>query len=93
MPQILVFILTSLISSVIARVLLGAGFTVITYKWVEEILDDLVTEAQNSINDFPEFALSIFKLWQLDICISMLLSTVQLIIFIKIAKIYLGKPS
>lgn len=89
--KLLALVLTSLISSLLARVLLGAGLTFITYDWVNEILSKLITQAQSSINSLPIFALSFVKLWDLDICLSMLLSTVQLIIFIKIARVVVGK--
>jgi len=84
-------VLTSLISSFLARMLLGAGLTFVTYGWVSEVLDGLIASAQQSINTLPEFALSFLKLWEVDICISMLLSTVELIIFIKVARVIVGK--
>lgn len=89
--KILSVLLVSLISSVIARVLLGAGLTFITYDWVSDVLDDLIEKAQSSFNQLPEFALSMAKLWELDICFSMLLSTVQVLIFVKVARLFIGK--
>lgn len=88
---LLAIILTSLISSIIARVLLGAGLTFITYTWVTDILDELIAMVQQSINTLPEFTLSFLKLWDVDVNIAMLLSTVQLIIFIKVARLMVGK--
>lgn len=88
---LLAIILTSLISSIIARVLLGAGLTFITYTWVTDILDELIVMVQQSINTLSEFTLSFLKLWDADVNISMLLSTVQLIIFIKVARLMVGK--
>lgn len=87
----LAMLLTALISSLLARVLLGAGLTFFTYSWVEDVLDDLISQAQRSMNQLPEFALSMIKLWELDVCFSMLLSTVQVLIFVKVAKIFIGK--
>lgn len=88
---LLAIILTSLISSIVARVLLGAGLTFITYTWVTDILDELIAMVQQSINTLPEFTLSFLKLWDVDVNIAMLLSTVQLIIFIKVARLMVGK--
>lgn len=93
MSKLLALVLTSLISSLIARVLMSAGLTFITYNWVTEILDELISQAQTSLNTLPLFALSFVKLWQLDVCLSMLLSCVQLIIFIKVARIWVGKTA
>ncbi|MFV5313562.1 DUF2523 family protein [Acinetobacter schindleri] len=91
--KVLALLLTTLISSIIARVLLGAGLTFITYEWVSDVLDDLISQAQRSMNQLPEFALSMAKLWELDLCFSMLLSTVQVIIFVKVARLFIGKTS
>jgi hypothetical protein len=89
--KLLALVLTSLISSIIARMLLGAGLTFITYDWVTDVLDDLISQAEKSMNQLPEFALSMAKLLELDICFSMLLSTVQVLIFVKVAKLFVGK--
>lgn len=91
MSKLLALVLTSLISSVIARILMGAGLTLVTYNWVKDILDELIIEAQNSLNNLPELALSFSKLLTLDLCLSMILSTIQLVIFIKCARIWVGK--
>ena len=91
--KVLALLLTTLISSIIARVLLGAGLTFITYEWVSDVLDDLISQAQRSMNQLPEFALSMAKLWELDLCFSMLLSSVQVIIFVKVARLFIGKTS
>lgn len=88
---LLAMVLTSLISSFLARVFLGAGLTFITYSWVSDVLDDLISKANSSLNTLPEFALSFAKLWEIDICISMMLSTIQLVIFINVARSLIGK--
>lgn len=91
MSKLLALVLTSLISSVIARVLMGAGLTFITYNWVTDILDQLIIQAQNSLNNLPEIALSFSKLLTIDVCLSMILSTIQLVLFIKCARLWGGK--
>lgn len=88
---LLAMVLTSLISSFLARVFLGAGLTFITYAWVSDVLDDLISKANSSLNTLPEFALSFAKLWEIDVCISMMLSTIQLVIFINVARSLVGK--
>ena len=84
-------VLTALISSLIARLLMGAGLSILTYKWVEELLDELIRKAQNSLNSIPEFTLALVKLTELDLCISMLIGTVKLLIMIKVARLSIGK--
>lgn len=88
---LLAMVLTSLIASLLARVLLGAGLTFFTYNWVNDVLNDLIAQAQTSINQLPAFALSILNLWGIDVCIAMMLSTVQILIFVKVARVFVGK--
>jgi hypothetical protein len=88
---LLATVLTSLISSLIARLLLGAGLTFITYEWVSDVLDTLITQSENSLRSLPNFALSFAKLWEIDECLSMIISTVELVIFINVARSMIGK--
>lgn len=88
---LLATVLTSLISSLIARLLLGAGLTFITYEWVSDVLDNLITQSENSLRSLPNFALSFAKLWEIDECLSMIISTVELVIFINVARSMIGK--
>lgn len=90
MPYVIGVLLTSIVSSLIARVLLGAGLTLITFPFVEEILDELIDKAQSSISQLPSFALSLLKLLEIDVCLSMILSTVQVLLFVKLAKTIVG---
>lgn len=88
---LLATVLTSLISSLIARLLLGAGLTFITYEWVSDVLDTLISQSENSLRSLPNFALSFAKLWEIDECLSMIISTVELVIFINVARSMIGK--
>lgn len=90
MPYVLGIILTSLISSVIARILLGAGLTLVTFPYISDLLDQLIQSAQSSLNYLPAFALSFLKLLQVDKCISIILSAVQVLIYVKLAKVIVG---
>ena len=90
MPYILGIILTSLISSLIARVLLGAGLTLVTFPFVSDLLDQLIQSAQTNLNYLPSFALSFLKLLEVDKCISIILSAVQVLIYVKLAKVIVG---
>lgn len=90
MPYVLGIILTSLISSLIARVLLGAGLTLVTFPFVSDLLDGLINSAQTNLNHLPAFALSFLKLLQVDKCLSIVLSAVQVLIYVKLAKVIVG---
>lgn len=88
---LLAMVLTSLISSFLARLFLGAGLTFITFSWVSEILDGLIEKVDDSLNNIPDFALAFAKLWTIDLCLSMILSTIQIIILINVARVIIGK--
>lgn len=90
MPYIIGIILTSIVSSLLARVLLGAGLTLITFPFVKDLLEELIDKAQSSINQLPAFSLSLLKLLEIDLCISMLISAVQVLLFVKLSKAIIG---
>lgn len=90
---LLALVLTSLVSSLLARVLLGAGLTVITHEWVSDVFDQAVNDMERSLNSLPDFSLSLLKLLEVDVCISMILSTVQMVLLIKSARFIIGKVS
>ncbi|AXH73180.1 MAG: DUF2523 domain-containing protein [Inoviridae sp.] len=90
MPYVLGIILTSIISSLLARVLLGAGLTLLTFPFVSELLDSLIQTAETNINQLPAFALSFLKLLEIDKCLSIILSAVQVLIYVKLAKVIVG---
>lgn len=90
MPYVIGVILTSIISSLLARVLLGAGLTLITFPFIEELLDQLIDKSQTALNQLPAFSLSLLKLLEIDVCISMLISAVQVLLFVKLSKTIIG---
>lgn len=90
MPYVLGIILTSLISSLLARVLLGAGLTLFTFPFVEDLLDQLIQQAESNLNSLPTFALSILKTLEIDKCISIILSAVQVLLYVRLAKVIVG---
>lgn len=86
-------LLTSLISTLLARVLLGAGLTIITYDWINDIVDNLITKVETELNSLPEFALSLVNLWELDKCFAMIFSTIQILLLVRVAKTAIGKKT
>ena len=55
----LALLLTTLISSLLARILLGAGLTFVTYSWVEDVLDDLISQGFETLIHNNESAVKI----------------------------------
>ncbi len=93
MPYVLGIILTSIISSLLARILLGASLTLLTFPFVSDLLDQLIDLAETNLNQLPAFSLSMMKLLELDKCLSIILSAVQVLIYVKLAKVIVGFSS
>lgn len=93
MPAILISILTTFVSNLVARMLLGAGLAVFTYNFV----DDLVAQAQDKmdslIGSLPADVLSLISLLKIPQSLSVIMSAIGVVAFIKSAKVFLGKAS
>lgn len=91
MPAVIAFILTTLISSLIARVLLGAGLSILTYTFI----NDLVLDAQNAMGtalySLPANVLALIRLFKIDFALSIIMSAMGIAAFVKSAKIIVGK--
>lgn len=91
MPAILITILVGFASSLVARVLLGAGLAFVTYDFI----NDLVVEAQDIMigqyNNLPSALIGFLGLLQIPQSISIIMSALGIAAFIKTAKIALGR--
>lgn len=91
MPQLLVLILTSFASSLIAKLLLGAGLALISYTFI----NDLVMQAQNEMlglyNNVPADIMGIMGILKIPQALSIIMSAIGTAAFIKSSKLALGK--
>lgn len=91
MPAILITILTAFASSLVARLLLGAGLAFVSYTFI----NDLVIQAQNAVggllNNLPADILGILGILKIPQAISVVMSAIGIAAFIKSAKVFLGK--
>lgn len=91
MPAILITILVGFASSLVARVLLGAGLAFVTYDFI----NDLVVEAQDIMigqyNNLPADLLGLLGILKVPQSISIVMSAIGIAAFIKTAKIALGR--
>lgn len=87
----LISILIAFASSVVARVLLGAGLAIVTYNFV----DDLVSMAQNAMGDLlyslPSDVIGIISILKIPQGLSVIMSAIGFAAFIKSAKVFLGR--
>lgn len=91
MPQILIVILISFASSLVAKLMLGAGLTFLSYT----IINDLVLQAQGAmsglLNNIPSDILGILGILKIPQALSIIMSAIGTAAFIKSSKIALGK--
>lgn len=91
MPKLLIFILTSFASSLIAKMMLGAGLAFLSYTWI----NDLVSQAQNQMlglySNIPADIVGILGILKIPQSLSVIMSAIGTAAFIKSSKLALGK--
>ena len=91
MPQILIVILTAFASSLVAKLMLGAGLAFLSYTWI----NDLVLQAQNSMlglySNIPSDIMGVLGILKIPQALSIIMSAMGTAAFIKSSKIALGK--
>ena len=91
MPVALVPILIWFASSLVARVLLGAGLGFITFNFLTTITDNLKNAVISTVSGLPADIVNIIGLLNLDMYLSIVLSAMTMAAFIKASKLALGK--
>lgn len=93
MPAIIFRILSMILGSIIAKVLLGAGLAFVTYGFI----NDLVSEAQNQMiglmNNIPADILGVLSILKIPQALSIIMSAIGMAAFIKTSKIAIGLKS
>ncbi|EXF55952.1 hypothetical protein J502_2959 [Acinetobacter sp. 1294596] len=93
MPAILITILTAFASSLVARLLLGAGLMFFTYNFA----DDLVAQAQQQMKglfySLPSDVLGLISILKIPQGLGVIMSAMGIAAFIKSAKVMLGKAA
>lgn len=91
MPQILIVILAAFASSLVAKLMLGAGLAFLSYTWI----NDLVMQAQNAMlglyGNIPADIMGVLGILKIPQALSIIMSAMGVAAFIKSSKIALGK--
>lgn len=93
MPAVLIVILTTLIGSVIARVLLGAGLAIFTYNWIQGEIADAQSAVGSLLGSLPADVVGLIGLAKIPQALSVVMSAIGVAAFIKTSKIFIGKAS
>lgn len=89
--QFLVPILIAFASSLVARMLLGAGLALFTYNWINGLVQDAQNEMIGMFNNIPSDLLGLLSILKIPQALSIIMSAISIAAFLKASKVFLGK--
>lgn len=93
MAAYLIPILIAFASSLVARLLLGAGLAFFTYTQIDSIIADIQVEIGHLLGGLPADLLGLISIMKIPQALSVVLSALGLSAFIKSSKIFLGRAN
>ena len=90
MPKILIMILTSFASSLVAKVLLGAGLMFLSYGWVNDLVLFAQSEMMGLYGNLPSNIIGVLGILKIPQALSVIMSAIGTAAFIKTSKVALG---
>lgn len=91
MPAILITILTAFASSLVARLLLGAGLAIFTYSFIDDVVSQAQREMAGLMNNLPSDIIGLIGILKIPQALSVVMSAVAMVAFIKSSKAFLGR--
>ncbi len=89
--QFLVPVLIAFASSLVARMLMGAGLAFFTYNWIMGLVEDAQNEMMGLFNNIPSDLLGLLSILKIPQALSVILSAIGIAAFVKASKVFLGK--
>ena len=89
----LITILIAFASSLVARLMLGAGLAFFTYTQIDSIIADIQAEIGNLLGGLPADILGLISIMKIPQSLSVVLSALGLAAFIKSSKMFLGRAN
>lgn len=86
-------ILIAFASSLVARLLLGAGLAFFTYRQIDSIVAHIQNEIGNLLGGLPADVLGLISIMKIPQSLSVVLSALGLAAFIKSSKMFLGRAN
>lgn len=93
MPAIVIPILMAFASSLVARMLLGAGLAFYTYSWVGDLVQNAQNEMYGLMGNLPSDILGLISILKIPQALSVVMSAIGTVAFIKAAKVFLGRAT
>lgn len=90
MPAVLITILTAFASSLVAKVLLGAGLMFLSYGWVNDLVLSAQTEMMGLYGNLPSNVVGVLGILKIPQALSIIMSAIGTAAFIKTSKVALG---
>lgn len=91
MPAILITILTAFASSLVARLLLGAGLAFVSYSFINDLVVQAQSAMQGLYSNIPADIMGVLGILKIPQSISVLMSAIGIAAFIRSSKLALGK--
>lgn len=91
MPAILIGIFVGIASRLVARLLIGAGLTLITFNFINGLCERLESMLRGYLYSLPSDFLYIVQTLKFDFYLSVVISAYSIAGSIKSAKVFLGK--
>lgn len=91
MPAILVTILAAFASSLVAKLLLGAGLAFVSYTFINDMVSAAQAEMLGLYGNLPSNIIGVLGLLKIPQALSVLMSAIGTAAFIKSSKLALGK--
>lgn len=89
--QFLVPVLIAFASSLVARMLMGAGLAFFTHYWIMQLVEDAQNEMVGMFNNIPSDLLGLLSILKIPQALSVILSAIGIAAFLKASKVFLGK--
>lgn len=93
MPAIIIGIITALLSSIVVKVLLGAGLAFVSYTFVNDLVAQAQSQMMNLYGGLPSDILGVLGILKIPQALSVIISAIGTASFIKTAKIAIGIKS
>lgn len=90
MPALLITILTAFASSLIAKMLLGAGLAFLTYSFVNDMVLSAQLEMIGLYGNLPANIVGVLGILKIPQALSVIMSAIATAAFIKTSKVALG---
>ena len=90
MPAILITILTAFASSLIAKMLLGAGLAFLSYTFVNDMVAAAQAEMMGLYGNLPSNIIGVLGILKIPQALSVIMSAIGTAAFIKTSKIAIG---